>query len=87
MSPESLKCYINDFSEQLNNMDDVDVPVLNDVRIPHLLWAYDLVLLSLNAESLQKMLDQLFAFGLELGLSLNIKKTAVLEFNKSGIGC
>ena len=27
-----------------------------------------------NAESLQKMLDQLFAFGLEWGLSVNIKR-------------
>ena len=84
MSPELFKCYINDLSEQLNNMDDVDVPVLNNVRISHLLWADNLVLLSLNAESLQKMLDQLFAFGLEWGLSVNIKNTAVLVFNKSG---
>ena len=30
------------------------------------------------------MLDQLFAFGLEWGLSVNIKKTAVLVINKSG---
>ena len=30
------------------------------------------------------MLDQLFAFSLEWGLSVNIKKTAVLVFNKSG---
>ena len=30
------------------------------------------------------MLDHIFAFGLEWGLSVNIKKTAVLVFNKSG---
>ena len=27
LSPELFKCYINDLSEQLNNMYDVDVPV------------------------------------------------------------
>ena len=74
MSPELFKCYINDLSEQLSNMDDVDVPVLNDVSFSHLLWVEDLVLLCLNEESLQKILDQLFAFGLEWGLSVNIKE-------------
>ena len=48
-------------------MGDVDVAVLNDVRISHLLWVDDLVLLSLYAECLQKMLDHLFDFGLEWG--------------------
>ena len=84
MSPELFKCYTNDLSENLNNMQDLDVSVLNEVRISHLLWADDLVLLGLNAESLQKMLDHLFAFGLGWGFSVNIKMTAVLVFNKSG---
>ena len=46
MSPELFKCYTNDLSENLNNMQDLDVSVLNEVRISHLLWADDLVLLA-----------------------------------------
>ena len=84
MSPELFKCYINDLSEQLNSMADIDVPLLNNTKISHLLWADDLVLLSLDADSLQKMLDHLFHYCLEWGLSVNMKKTAVLVFNKTG---
>ena len=84
MSPELFKCYINDLSEQLNNLDGINAPLLNNVSIPHLLWADDLVLLALDAESLQIMLNHLFHYCLEWGLTVNIKKTAVLVFNKAG---
>ena len=65
MSPELFKCYINDLSEHMNKMAYIEVPVLNNTKISHLLWADDLVLLGLNANSLQKMLDYLFEYCLE----------------------
>ena len=84
MSPELFKCFVHQLSEELNNLDDVEVPVLNSEYITHLLWADDLVLLALTPLSLQKMLNTLHSYCLEWGLSVNINKTAVMVFNRSG---
>ena len=58
--------------------------MLNNTRITHLLWADDLVLLSLTPEGLQKQLDVLYDYCLDWGLTVNISKTAVLVFNRQG---
>ena len=84
MSPELFKCFVHSLSEELNELDDMKVPVLNSVRITHLLWADDLVLLALTPLSLQKMLNTLHSYCLEWGLSVNIAKTAVMVFNRTG---
>ncbi|KAL5258389.1 hypothetical protein ACHWQZ_G009029 [Mnemiopsis leidyi] len=84
MSPELFKCFVHELSEQLNAQDEDDVPTLNGKKITHLLWADDLVLLALNPEGLQKMLNVLHVYCLDWGLSVNISKTAVMVFNRSG---
>ena len=84
MSPELFKCYILRLSTLLNDMGDIRVPELNGIRLTHLLWADDLVLLALDRKSLQLMMDKLHEFCSEWGLSVNITKTAVLVFNRSG---
>ena len=56
MSPELFKSFINDLSEQLNNVIGISVPVLDGAEISHLFWADDLVLLALDNTSLPKML-------------------------------
>ena len=84
MSPELFKCFVNDLSEQLNNMSGISVPVLDATEVSHLLWADDLVLLALDKHSLQKMLDALREYCTQWGLSVNISKTAIMVFNKSG---
>ena len=60
------------------------MPELNSVQVTHLLWADDLVLLALDPESLQSMLNVLFTYCGEWGLTVNTDKTAVVVFNRSG---
>ena len=59
LSPELFKIFIHDLSEQLNNLEGLNVPLLNNRRVTHLLWADDLVLLALDPESLQNLLNVL----------------------------
>ena len=49
-----------------------------------LLWADDCVLISQSSEGLQRAIDKTAAFFTSQGLSLNIKKTKCMIFNKSG---
>lgn len=84
MSPELFKCYIHELSEELNSCEDVNIPELAGKGISHLLWADDLVIMALDAQSLQKLLGTLQRFCSEWGLSVNTSKTAVMIFNVRG---
>jgi exonuclease III len=84
MSPELFKCFIHQLSLDLDNAEEVNVPELNNVNITHLLWADDLILLALDHTGLQKLLNVLHSYCIEWGLTVNIGKTAVMVFNRSG---
>ena len=85
MSPELFKCYLLDLSTNLNsNISDLDIPELNGILITHLLWADDLVLFALSKKSLQTLIDRVYEYCQEWGLTVNLSKTAVMVFNKSG---
>ena len=84
MSPELFKCFIHQLSLDLDNAEEVNVPELNKVNITHLLWADDLILLALDHTGLQKLLNVLHSYCIEWGLTVNIGKTAVMVFNRSG---
>ena len=61
-----------------------DPPKLLTKIINCLLYADDLVILSLSAEGLQKSIDNLFTYCTKWGLTANIEKTKVLVFNPQG---
>ena len=84
MSPELFKVYLLDLSTDLNNAEGLNTPQLNGIFVSHLLWADDLVLLALDAQSLQKLINRVYDFCEKWGLSVNISKTAIMVFNKSG---
>ena len=82
MSSEFFKVFL---SQKLNNVaEEAQVPQLNEIQISDLLWVDDLVLLALDGKSLQNLLDTVYYFCITWGLTVNMKKTAVLIFNKSG---
>lgn len=84
MSPELFKCVIHQLSLDLDNAEAVNAPELKNIKITHLLWADDLILLALDQDGLQLLLDILFSYCIDWGLTVNISKTAVMVFYRSG---
>ena len=78
ISPDLFKLYIRDLSTSFYI--DGDFPILLDTIVNHLFWADDLVLLSLDDESLQKNLDILHKYCKIWGLTVNMKKTKIIQF-------
>ena len=84
MSPELFKCYLFDLYKNLNNTLYVDAPMLDTERVTNIFWADNLVLLALDRESLQRLIDTVHQYCTTWGPTVNLEKTAVLVFNKSG---
>ena len=59
LSPDLFKVFLSDLSGLLNMS---DCPILSETSISHLLWADDLIMLSLNKETCQSQLDVLDRF-------------------------
>ena len=55
-----------------------------DQEVNCLMWADDLILLSRSPEGLQKCVKNLTEYCQKWKLEINMKKTKVLTFNKSG---
>ena len=83
LSPELFKIFIYDLSIDLNKIIK-GVPKLNNCLINHLFWADDLVLLALDEDTLRDLVNILSRYCRDWGLTVNLKKTKILIFNKSG---
>ena len=84
MSPELFKIYLYELTSELDKT-EATLPDLAGKPISHLLWADDLVLLALDHKSLQSLLSTLESFCSTWGLTVNLKKTAVMVFNKASV--
>ena len=81
LSPTLFNIYINELAKTL---EDSSAPglTLNNTEIKCLLYADDLVLLSNSKEGLQQLLDHLQQFCQTWALTVNIKKTKIMVFQK-----
>ena len=83
LSPEFFKIYIHELSVILDNVSG-DHPLLWNKKVNHLLWADDLVAMSLNSDDLNALLKSINDFCTAWGLEVNIDKTKVMIFNSTG---
>jgi hypothetical protein len=74
LSPELFKVYFKELSDLLNKADTCN-PVLSDIRITHLAWADDVVIMALDRSSLDKQLRIIEEYCKKWGLEINISKT------------
>ena len=80
MSPTLFGLYIDQLEHHLQSHDQ-DAPKLLDTKVPILLYADDIVLLSQSTSGLQKRLNVLQLFCAVKLLSVNMSKTQVVVFN------
>ena len=82
LSPILFNIFINDMQEIFtNNCDPVQV---NKLKLNHLLFADDLVILSETNQGLQNSLDKLHQYTEKWILDINIDKTKTLTFQRYG---
>jgi exonuclease III len=79
LSPDLFKIFLSDLSPLLEY---TDCPYLSNIRISHLLWADDLIMLSLNKKTAQLQLNKLSNFCKEWGIEINELKTKVVIFGE-----
>ena len=79
LSPFLFLLYINDLADELRCGIDGN---LDELSIFLLFFADDLVIIAKSPEELQSLIDKLFVYCQEWNLSVNIKKTKVVIFDK-----
>jgi hypothetical protein len=77
-----FKVFLNDFSDIIENSNDS--VYLQDKKISCLLYADDLILISDSQQGLQDRLNILHKYCKDWCMKININKTKVMIFNKSG---
>ena len=79
LSPDLFKIFLSDLSPLL---EFDNCPTLTDILVSHLLWADDLILLSLDQKTTQIQLNRLSKFCNDWGIEINELKTKTIVFGK-----
>jgi hypothetical protein len=81
LSPTLFNIFIDDFYSQLGNF-NTHPPELQNVKVDHLFFADDLILLSTTKDGLQTSLDCLSEYCVKEKLTVNLDKTNAMIFSK-----
>ena len=84
LSPTLFSLYLNDLTKYFDHACDPVSLGNSDLHISCLMYADDIVLLSKTAKGLQLLLHKLEDFCIKRNLKVNIDKTKIIIFNKSG---
>ena len=84
LSPLLFNIFLSDLQDTLEKNENYPISFGPNERIGCLIWADDLVLLSKTEEGLQNMINDLGIYAENNGLSVNVIKTKVMIFNKTG---
>ena len=82
LSPLLFNVFLADLPKKLNMVQEK--LVVDDLELNSLYWADDIVLLSKSQEKSSEMINVLASYCKENKLTINIKKTKCLIFNKTG---
>ena len=77
LSPDLFKIFISDLSPLLESF---VCPKLSNINISHLLWADDLIMLSLDPKSCQEQVNILEKYCIDWGIEVNETKTQIMIF-------
>ena len=83
LSPNLFNIYINDIVEWLNKANTTPLLLKNGSKISCLLYADDIVIMSLSEDGLQKCPDELAHFSKMWKLTICMKKTKCITFQKT----
>ena len=83
MSPNLFNIFINDLPKIFD--DDIDSPKLNSMFVHCLMYADDLVLISLTEDGLQNKLNKLHKYCCDWALVINVKKTQVMVMSSTKV--
>ena len=83
LSPTLFNLFLSDLPSLFHSL-DMDAPKLTNHSVTSLFWADDLAIMSTSANGLQLAMDNLKLYSDTNELSVNIKKTKLMVFNKSG---
>ena len=84
LSPTLFVIFLADLQHITEHAQCEPAQITGDLHLGCLIWADELILLSKSEAGLKNMLDALNSYATKSGLTLNIKKTEVMIFNKSG---